>query len=59
MITHNPEGCTGGTTVLFKIISRYSWDKMQAWHKACPGSTVEHVMAAVEPRLARGEGAAA
>jgi hypothetical protein len=45
MITHNPEGRTGGTMVLFKIISRHSWDRLQAWHKSCPGSSVEHMMA--------------
>ena len=66
MITHNPEGCTGGTMVLFKIISRYFWDKMQAWHKACPGSHIEHVMAGtgiyvlhLPPGCARGKEAAA
>ncbi len=30
--------------VLFKVISRRSWDVLQGWHKACPGSTVEHLM---------------
>ena len=66
MIPENVEEHTGGTMVLFKIISRYSWDKMQAWHKACPGPTVEHVMAGtgiyvlhLPPGCARGEEAAA
>jgi hypothetical protein len=31
-------------SVLFRIISRRSWDELQAWHRACPGSTVEHLM---------------
>ncbi len=30
--------------VLFRIISRRSWDELQSWHKACPGSTIEHLM---------------
>ncbi len=30
--------------VLFRIISRRSWDELQSWHEACPGSTVEHFM---------------
>jgi len=30
--------------VLFKIISRHSWNELQGWHKALPGSRVEHVM---------------
>ena len=30
--------------VLFRIISRRSWDNLQGWHKALPGSRVEHVM---------------
>ncbi len=29
--------------VMFRIISRRSWDNLQSWHRACPGSTVEHV----------------
>lgn len=32
-----------GITVLFRIISRRSWDELQSWHKALPGSRVEHV----------------
>ncbi len=31
-------------SVLFRIISRRSWDELQAMHRACPGSTVEHLM---------------
>lgn len=34
---------TESIAVLFKIISRRSWDSLQAWHKAFPGSAVEHV----------------
>ncbi len=33
-----------GVAVLFRIISRRSWDELQSWHKSCPGSTVEHLM---------------
>ncbi len=29
--------------VMFRIISRRSWDELQGWHKSCPGSAVEHV----------------
>jgi hypothetical protein len=31
--------------VMFRIISRRSWDELQGWHKSCPGSTVEHLYA--------------
>ena len=30
--------------VLNRTISRGSWDNLQNWHKALPGSRVEHVM---------------
>lgn len=30
--------------VLFRIISRHDWDQLQSWRRACPGSTVEHLM---------------
>jgi hypothetical protein len=30
--------------VLFKIISRRSWDELHRWHEALPGSHVEHVL---------------
>ncbi len=29
--------------VLFRIISRRSWDELQGWHRALPGSRVEHI----------------
>jgi hypothetical protein len=29
--------------VMFRIISRHSWDVLQSFHRACPGSTVEHL----------------
>lgn len=32
-----------GVMVMFRIITRRSWDNLQSWHRACPGSTVEHV----------------
>jgi hypothetical protein len=28
----------------FEIISRRSWDNLQGWHQALPGSHVEHVL---------------
>jgi len=31
------------TLILFKIISRRSWDELQSWHRAFPGSRIEHV----------------
>jgi hypothetical protein len=30
--------------VLFRIISRRSWDEFQGLHEALPGSQIEHVM---------------
>ncbi len=44
--------------VLFRIISRRSWDELQSWHEAFPGSRVAHVlhcifMSIVEPGGAR------
>lgn len=30
--------------VLFKIIGRRSWDELQSWREAIPGSRVEHVL---------------
>ncbi|MDQ3387529.1 MAG: hypothetical protein M3475_08055 [Actinomycetota bacterium] len=27
-----------------KIITRRDWDRLQSWHRACPGSEVEHLM---------------
>jgi len=30
--------------VMFRIISRRDWDRLQSWHQSCPGSTVEHLM---------------
>ena len=30
--------------ILFKIISRRSWDALQDMHQAFPGSRVEHLM---------------
>jgi hypothetical protein len=31
--------------VMFRILTRREWDKLQSWHKSCPGSTVEHLYA--------------
>jgi hypothetical protein len=45
--------------VLFKIISRRSWDELHRWHDALPGSRVEHVLygiyALIIPRGGTGE----
>ncbi len=30
--------------VMFRIISRHDWDRLQAWRRSCPGSTIEHLM---------------
>lgn len=30
--------------VLFRILSRRNWDELQSWHKACPGSSIEHLL---------------
>lgn len=30
--------------VLFRIISRRSWDELHRWHEVLPGSRVEHVL---------------
>ena len=38
-----PEG-PEGQIILFRIIGRRSWDELQSWHKAMPGSRVEHLM---------------
>jgi len=32
------------TLILFRIIDRRSWDELQSWHEALPGSRIEHVM---------------
>jgi hypothetical protein len=42
MITDNRPERTE-VMVMFRIISRRSWDELQSWHRACPGSTVEHL----------------
>jgi hypothetical protein len=64
MIPDNVEERTDGVMVLYKIISRYSWDRLQALHKSCPGSSVEHLMHGlyvlhIPPGGAKGEEAAA
>jgi hypothetical protein len=61
-----PERRGEALMILFKIISRRSWDELQGWHKAFPGSQVEHVMKGtgiyvlhIPPGGARGKEAAA
>lgn len=39
-----PEARMETLMVLFKIIGRRSWDNLQSWHEALPGSQIEHVM---------------
>ncbi len=44
--------------ILFRIISRRSWDELQSWQHALPGSRVEHIehgiyVLTVEPGGAR------
>lgn len=43
IVPANPRGRTDEVMILVKIISRRSWDDLQAMHRACPGSTVEHL----------------
>ncbi len=30
--------------ISFRIISRRSWDELQGWHEAFPGSRIEHIL---------------
>lgn len=39
-----PEPRTETSMILFRIISRWSWDRLQRWHAALPGSEIEHVL---------------
>jgi hypothetical protein len=39
-----PEPRSEALMILFRIISRRSWDELQGWREAFPGSRVEHVM---------------
>ena len=43
MITDNPPERTE-LVVLFRILTRGDWDRLQGWRRSCPGSTVEHLM---------------
>jgi hypothetical protein len=42
ILPDRPPACTE-LSVLFRIISRRSWENLQAFHRACPGSVVEHL----------------
>ena len=44
MIPANQQECTLEVMILVRIISRRDWDRLQGWHKSCPGSTIEHLM---------------
>jgi hypothetical protein len=39
-----PEPRMEALMVLFRIVSRESWDKLQSLHKSFSGSRVEHVL---------------
>ncbi len=39
-----PEPQTATLMILFRIVSRRSWDNLQNWSEALPGSHVEHLM---------------
>ncbi len=39
-----PEPQAETLMVLFRIISRHSWDNLQSWREALPGSRIEHVL---------------
>ncbi|PLS85654.1 MAG: hypothetical protein CYG60_11440 [Actinobacteria bacterium] len=39
-----PEPRTEDIMVLFRIISRESWDELQDLHEALPGSRIEHLL---------------
>lgn len=43
MITDNPAE-RAEVMVMFRIISRHDWERLQGWHQSCPGSAVEHLM---------------
>jgi hypothetical protein len=42
--TFYPEQNAETLAILFKVLGRRSWDHLQGWHNALPGSRVEHVM---------------
>ena len=42
MIPENSSECIE-LMVMFRIISRQSWEELQSWHRACSGSTVVHL----------------
>ncbi len=44
MIPANQQECTHEVMILVRIITRRDWDRLQGWHKSCPGSTIEHLM---------------
>jgi hypothetical protein len=31
-------------SIVFRIISRREWNRLHGWHRACPGSRIEHLM---------------
>ncbi len=64
MIPNDDQERTSGFMVLYRIISRHSRDELQAMHKSCPGTSVEHLMHGlyvlhIPPGGAKGEEASA
>ncbi len=39
-----PDSPSETLMISFRIISRSSWDELQGWHEALPGSRVEHIL---------------
>ena len=39
-----PKPRTESLVILFRIISRESWEELRSWHEAFPGSRLEHVL---------------
>jgi hypothetical protein len=43
--------------ILFKVVSRRSWDDLQDWHEAFPGSRVEPVVCGLYALIVKPGGA--
>ncbi len=57
-IPAKPPECAAEVIVLFRIITRRDWDRLQGWHRACPGSSVEHLLFGLFVLTVPGGGAA-
>ncbi len=42
-VLDEPEPRPEAMMILSKIISRYSWDRLQSFHEVLPGSRIEHL----------------